>query len=127
TYYPVDISRNALENLQADFSRTFPQLKIRPLAKDYFRALENISRSGNDKKLVLFLGGNIGNFSKVEAVNFLQLLSARLNPGDMLLVGFDLKKDPDLIHRAYDDEQGVTRTFNLNLLQRINRELDADF
>ena len=126
-YMPADISAHVLQDLMETLTRAFPKLKIRALVKEYIMALEDVGRMASDPKLVLFLGGNIGNFSKDEAASFLTLLSGRLNPGDLLLTGFDLKKDPAMIYHAYNDRQGVTRSFTFNLLRRINRELDADF
>ena len=75
----------------------------------------------------MFLGSNIGNFRPKMAQTFLQTIKNELNTGDYVLIGIDLKKDPDLILKAYNDSGGVTKEFNLNLLRRINRELDANF
>jgi uncharacterized SAM-dependent methyltransferase len=75
----------------------------------------------------LFLGSNVGNFSREQAVAFFRNLRGVMNERDLLFVGFDLQKDPRVILNAYDDAQGITAQFNLNLLARINRELDADF
>ena len=77
--------------------------------------------------LLLFLGSNLGNFSKADAAEFLADIHQHLNEGDLCLFGIDLKKDPHLVLSAYNDRQGVTRAFNLNLLERINRELQGDF
>lgn len=77
--------------------------------------------------MVLFLGSNIGNFAEEEAIRFLTAMAENLYSGDLALIGFDLKKDPDVIRKAYNDQAGVTRAFNMNLLSRINRELKADF
>ena len=75
----------------------------------------------------MFLGSNLGNYTRQQAISFLQLIRAAMVPGDTLLVGLDLKKDPDVIRAAYNDAAGFTRDFNLNLLARINRELGGDF
>ena len=75
----------------------------------------------------MFLGSNIGNFTRLTAVQFLHQLQSALNPGDMVMIGFDLKKDPAKIMAAYNDKEGVTSAFNLNLLSRINREFGGDF
>lgn len=127
TYMPVDNSTHVLEELRDNLSKKMPSLEVRPLRKEYISALHDIGRLSQEPALVLFLGGNIGNFSKEEASGFLQLLAGRLKNGDMLLTGFDLKKDPAMIYHAYNDRRGVTRAFTFNLLQRINRELGADF
>ncbi|MFD2935964.1 L-histidine N(alpha)-methyltransferase [Spirosoma flavum] len=127
TYAPVDISADALEGLVIDVRRQWPDLQLNPRHDDYFSALEHLSNETNSRKVVLFLGSNIGNFTPDEAVDFYQQLYNRLQPGDLILTGFDLQKHPAVIHTAYNDRQGLTRAFNLNLLRRINRELDANF
>ena len=126
-YLPVDISGNALEGLEQSLGREMPGLEVVPYRGEYFEALGSIPADDHRKKVVLFLGSNIGNFTGAAAGEFIQGISERLNPGDGVLVGLDLKKDPRIILDAYNDAQGVTRAFNLNLLQRINRELGADF
>ena len=73
------------------------------------------------------MGSNIGNMTREESIEFCRQVKDCLSPGDLLLVGFDLKKDPQIILNAYNDSAGITREFNLNLLRRINRELNADF
>ena len=127
TYAPVDISGEALDELTADLQRQWPDLQLNPQHDDYFNALEQLSEESNVRRVVLFLGSNIGNFTPDEAVDFYQKLHDRLQPGDLVLTGFDLQKHPAVIHAAYNDWQGLTRAFNLNLLRRINRELDANF
>ena len=132
TYSPVDISETALDELTNDLSQKLPALTVSPQHGDYTDALARIAqRTSNSadtpRKVVLFLGSNIGNFAPDEAVSFYTKLSASLNPGDLLLTGFDLQKHPAIIHAAYNDRQGLTKAFNINLLRRINRELDADF
>ena len=126
-YAPVDISLDALDELVADVSQKWPDLRLNPRHDDYFNALEQLSVESSARRVVLFLGSNIGNFSPDEAVDFYQQLHDRLQPGDLVLTGFDLQKHPAVIHAAYNDRQGLTRAFNLNLLRRINQELDADF
>src|SRR5690606_13159290 len=79
------------------------------------------------KKVILFLGGNIGNMDLEESYNFCREIHSKLNKGDLLITGFDLKKNPHTILNAYNDPQGITASCNLNLLERINRELGADF
>lgn len=126
SYLPVDISANALNLLAHSIASEFPQLSISPIAADYFDALNRL-QDGESKKAVLFLGASIGNFTFEQALEFLQQLHASLSPGDVVLIGFDLKKNPAEILAAYNDSQGVTRDFNLNLLHRINRELGGNF
>ncbi len=126
TYTPVDISGNVLEILERSLFEELPELNIESYQGDYFDALSEIS-SRPEKDIVFFLGSNIGNFSHEEAVSFLSNLRGHLKSSDMLFMGVDLKKDPSAILSAYNDSKGVTREFNLNLLDRINSELDADF
>ena len=125
-FVPIDISSEAIESITSSFHTRFPDLDIHPETGDYFRTLGSMSNSGR-RKLVLFLGSNIGNFSEEQALRFFREVRSTMSEGDRLLVGFDLHKNPKTILNAYDDSQGVTRLFNLNLLKRINRELGADF
>lgn len=126
-YAPVDISADALAGLVADVSQQWPDLRLNPRHDDYFAALEQLAQESGARRVVLFLGSNVGNFTPDEAVDFYQQLHDRLQPGDLVLTGFDLQKHPAIIHAAYNDQQGLTKAFNLNLLRRINCELDADF
>ena len=128
TYTPIDISKNVLDQLSQNLKSDLPQLKIQPEHGDYFKALEGIHDSHNGEKNVLFfLGSNVGNFGDDGDVTFLTKLGNYLEPGELLFMGVDLKKDPSIILRAYDDTMGVTKSFNLNLLERINRELNGNF
>ncbi|MEN7550920.1 L-histidine N(alpha)-methyltransferase [Rapidithrix thailandica] len=126
-YSPIDISQNALDNLTSDLLKQFPELRITGIRNDYFHALEKLNQHQQERNVILFLGSNIGNFKKDGASDFLKALRKYLKEGDILLIGFDLKKNPDTILQAYNDSSGVTKAFNLNLLQRINDELDANF
>lgn len=125
-YCPVDFSQNALELLEADLKSKCPKLQINPLRGEYFEVLKNFNGS-HHKKVVLFLGSNIGNLRDDRASVFLHELDQTLNVGDRLLLGVDLIKSEEVVLPAYNDSKGVTREFNLNLLRRINRELEADF
>lgn len=126
-YLPIDISGNVLEQLKASLKKELPQLHVKTIQDDYFHALEKIDHDAATRSVVLFLGSNIGNFRHKKAIKFLAELQARLKPNDLLLIGFDLKKDPEVILNAYNDKKGVTKSFNINLLDRINNELDANF
>jgi len=126
-YMPIDISGDVLESLKADFKERFPSLEVKIQNNEYFEALENIGKLSKNPKLVLFLGSSIGNFLEDRTIKFLDGLNEKLNSGDYAIIGFDLKKNPHTILQAYNDKQGITRAFNMNLLKRINRELDADF
>jgi L-histidine Nalpha-methyltransferase len=126
-YRPIDISGSALEGLAASWRADLPQLEVAPLQGDYFRVLHELRGQADVPKLVLLLGANIGNYDQHRAQQFLAAVAAELAPGDLLLVGFDLKKDPAIILKAYNDPTGITAAFNLNLLARINRELEGAF
>ncbi|MCC5917151.1 MAG: L-histidine N(alpha)-methyltransferase [Cryomorphaceae bacterium] len=125
-YIPIDISQNVLDILSKSFKTELPKLNISPLQGDYFRALAQTKTSKN-RRLVLFLGSNIGNFRKNNESIFIQAISEQLKPNDAVLIGFDLAKDPRVIRSAYNDKSGITKAFNLNLLQRCNRELNTNF
>lgn len=126
-FTPVDISRKALSLFSDSMSKSFPNLEISPFHGDYFEFLEQDFPETNKARLILFLGSNIGNFSESAAVQFLSRMAKKLRPNDYLLLGADLKKDINMIHAAYNDKKGITSAFNFNLLDRINRELDANF
>lgn len=127
-YLPIDISENVLNLLADDLQVNFPQLEVEPLANEYFEALDILNKQKRtERKVILFLGSNIGNFLHEEAIDFLRQMCSHLNSGDLLLIGFDLKKDPQIILDAYNDKGGITRDFNLNLLDRINTEFDGNF
>jgi L-histidine Nalpha-methyltransferase len=126
TYYPIDISAKAFDLLQSNISM-FEHCDIKAIIGEYIEGLNYTKEISNRRKLVLFLGSNIGNFTPTQAHDFLIDIKKHLNLGDYLLTGFDLKKDVDLMFKAYNDSQGVTRAFNLNLLERINRELGGEF
>ncbi|GAB5466509.1 MAG: L-histidine N(alpha)-methyltransferase [Candidatus Kapaibacteriales bacterium] len=125
-YMPIDISKDALLKLLENISIEMPHLHTKPVNMDYFKALDSLKEDGR-KKIVLFMGSNIGNFLSDDSHSFLSKIYEKLNPGDYFLMGADLKKDPRLIRKAYNDQHGVTERFNKNLLHRINRELGGDF
>lgn len=127
SYSPIDISQEALDFLTQKFGAEFPSLKMLPRNGDYFNILRLLKDGGGRRKILLFLGSNVGNFSRDQSVEFFRALRAVMNDNDLLFIGFDLQKDPHVIASAYDDAAGVTAKFNLNLLTRINRELGADF
>lgn len=127
SYLPIDISQNALDGMVADLNEVMPGLDVRAQQGEYFSALRAIPSDAGSRKAVLFLGSNIGNFMDNPGDAFLSQLSASLNPGDILLIGMDLKKEPSRVLAAYNDPKGVTADFNLNLLDRINRELGGNF
>jgi len=126
SYYPLDISQEAMTILENDLGKAMPSLKIHSLVGDYFKVLDNFD-FGNRPNLFLFLGSNIGNYESNEAKELIQHFGQYMKKGDQLLIGFDLKKNPNTIRAAYFDAQEITKRFNLNLLTRINRELGANF
>ena len=126
-YYPVDFSGSVLEELEQSLAEEMPNLEVNPIQSTYRESLKNQEWENGRPNLILFLGANLGNFGVEEAKNIIDHLRVGTRKGDQVLLGFDLKKNPNIILDAYNDEQGVTREFNMNLLDRINRELDADF
>ncbi|KYG76646.1 L-histidine N(alpha)-methyltransferase [Roseivirga echinicomitans] len=127
SYSPIDISQHVLDVLSEDLEKSIPKLKVNAIQGDYFDALAKLNENHFQKEVVLFLGSNIGNFSNGSAPKFLKRLGDNLGSGDMLFIGFDLMKDPNVILSAYNDKLGVTKEFNVNLLRRINNELGANF
>ncbi len=127
SYAPIDISSNVLEILVGDIHREIPQLKIEPVAGDYFKVLSDFKLKNGQRNVVFFLGANIGNFRDQLIKDFLTGLHNNLKEGDLVMIGFDLKKNPHTILNAYNDSKGVTARFNLNLLHRINKELGGNF
>jgi L-histidine Nalpha-methyltransferase len=126
TYVPIDICEEENHLLKKDLADLFPTLRVDPVTGDFMEALSTLGKH-TAGKLILFLGSTIGNMLPDDMKKFLLSLHSRMNPDDLLLIGFDLKKHPRLIAEAYNDSEGLTRDFNLNLLNRINRELDANF
>ncbi|MFT6747736.1 MAG: L-histidine N-alpha-methyltransferase [Glaciecola sp.] len=125
-YSPIDISENALDGLEQILQKELPQVKVKKKQGDYFEVLDDLSKSDHPK-IILFLGSNIGNMSDEEASRFFKELAKSVNPKDKVLLGVDLIKDESIVLPAYNDKQGITRAFNLNLLERINRELGGEF
>lgn len=126
TYYPIDVSAAALARCSRELSDV---AEVHPFEGSYMDGLKHAiaQREPGQVFLVLFLGGTIGNFERPAAEDFLKSLKAQLDPSDALLLGADLEKPEAELLLAYDDPTGVTAAFNLNLLARINRELDGDF
>jgi len=128
-YVPVDISRDHLMMATADLARDFPSLQIAPICADYTKPFALPAPAGVHPETTVgfFPGSTIGNFTPAEARGFLSRARKLLGPGSAMLIGVDLRKDESILVPAYDDAAGVTAAFNLNLLVRINRELDGDF
>jgi dimethylhistidine N-methyltransferase len=127
TYMPIDISveflRRAAERIAADYRR----LRVVAVCADYTRIDSLPVEDSSQKRVVFFPGSTIGNLEPEDVVDFLGRFSRLLQPGDGFLIGADSRKDPAVLHAAYNDREGVTADFNLNILERINRELGADF
>ncbi len=127
SYVPVDISHDHLMQAAAAIAKDYPKLKVLPVTADFTQPskLPDATRSGH--KVGFFPGSTIGNFTGAEASAFLQNAAKLLGPGGGLLIGADLKKDPAILNAAYNDKAGVTSSFSLNLLRRINREIGGTF
>ena len=127
-YVPVDISREHLVRSADRLSRLYPALEVLPVCADFSQDFRvPASRRAPRRGAVYFPGSTIGNFTRPETVDLLRQIRRLAGPHGALLIGLDLAKDPQVLERAYDDAAGVTAEFNLNILTRINRELDADF
>lgn len=127
-YIPIDICHEQLVRAAKELTSDFPEMEVLPVCADYtgeFKLPE--SKQPAKQKVVYFPGSTIGNFAPPEARLFLHHIARICGPGGGLLIGVDLEKDPDILHKAYNDAQGVTAAFNLNLLERINRELNGTF
>lgn len=124
-YFPIDISdvvRESSERLEG----MFDNLKITGIVGQYENGLDLIEEI-DDKKLIVFFGSSIGNFDQQDMISFLRKIRKTMKPGDLFLLGLDLVKDKKILENAYDDSEGITREFNLNILQRINSELGGNF
>ncbi len=126
SYFPVDISPSALDEAQAQIKAECPSVFVRPVVADFSEGF-GFFRDIPGRKLVLYLGSSIGNFDPPAAVSMLTAVRKELKPRDSLLLGTDLVKGREVLVPAYDDAQGVTAEFNLNILARLNRELGSDF
>ena len=126
-YVPIDVSRAILEDSSAALVDNFPNLRVTGYAANYQDALPAVADRFDRPKLYVFLGSSLGNYETDEAVDLLQQVARSMDPTDRLLLGTDLDKDPTILEAAYDDSRRVTARFNLNILERINRELDGTF
>lgn len=126
-YVPIDISAEQLAAAAADLAADYPQVTVRPLVADYTRPLTLPSLPADARRVAFFPGSTIGNFHPAQAAAFLRRIRRTVGPAGALVLGVDRRKDPRVLHAAYDDAQGVTAAFNRNLLVRLNRELGARF
>ncbi len=126
-FFPIDISEDSISEFIDSLRGQYPDLRSEGLVSDYFEGLYWLSEQNHRKNVVLFLGSNIGNFTPLKAGVFLSSLWKALNNDDLVLIGFDLRKNTDMMVKAYNDKKGVTAAFNKNLLTRINGELKGNF
>lgn len=126
-YFPVDISRSYLINISKKLQNVMPSLYIQMINLDYLNSFDKLNLTSPETNLILFLGSTIGNYELDNNRIFLSKIKEKLKKGDYLFIGFDLIKEKQILFKAYDDSDGITRAFNFNLLNRINRELKANF
>lgn len=127
-YVPIDISWEQLSRVATELDGDYPQIELLPVCADYTDSFGLPHPSRTKKRVVIYYpGSTIGNFDPLPAYHFLKQIGDVCGAGGALLIGVDLKKDPLVLHGAYNDHEGVTAAFNLNILERINRELGADF
>lgn len=128
-YVPLEISKDILLRMSEELHSEFANLPVHPICADFMEEMElpDLVDAHTGKKVVFFPGSTIGNLAPSEALGFLKKISKLVGHGGGLLIGVDMKKDKTILERAYDDAKGVTAAFNLNLLVRMNRELDAKF
>lgn len=125
-YFPIDISEILAESSE-QLLQDYDNLRITGIIDTYEGGLEFLKNYDTKNNLILFLGSSFGNFSPADGKTFLEKINSTMKSGDLFLIGLDLVKDSQILESAYDDAQGVTAEFNLNVLSRINDELDADF
>lgn len=127
TYQPIDISQNVLHFLENSITKELPTVHIETIQGTYFEALKRATKNDNARKVILFLGSNIGNLLHGQAIDFMISVQELMTDDDLFFVGFDQKKNPQTILNAYNDEAGITAAFNKNVLTRINTELEGNF
>ena len=127
-YVPVDISADHLEASAQQTRRDFPELAVHPVVADFTRPFDLPTPDITPvKNVIYFPGSTLGNFEHAEAIELLRVMHDEAGDGGALLIGLDLQKDPDIIHRAYNDSEGVTAKFNLNMLRHLNTNYGANF
>lgn len=127
SYVPIDISRAHLRAAARRIQSLYPELRVEAICADFGQAFDLPAVRGSGRRIGFYPGSTIGNLEPEEAVMFLAGWAERLGPGALMIVGVDLRKDRDILEPAYDDAQGVTARFSLNILERANRELGTDF
>jgi dimethylhistidine N-methyltransferase len=126
-YTPIDVSHQMLEESSCSLLKEYPELEINAIAARYNEGIDHLNIRKDQQNLITWLGSSIGNFDRSEVTAFLRHIRKIMHPNDRFLVGIDLQKDKSIIENAYNDAQGVTAEFNLNLLTHVNRELGGDF
>jgi L-histidine N-alpha-methyltransferase len=124
-YVPFDVSEGIVRRASQELAEQYPDMRIHGVIGDFVKQLDAIPRNG--RRLIVFLGGTIGNFTAQDARRFLHNVHDLLQPGEHLLLGTDLIKEPQRLHAAYNDSQGVTAAFNRNILSVLNDQTEADF
>jgi len=125
-YYPIDISKKALKLIKRNIKEN-NRLNINGIVSEYIAGLNYVKNISKNKQLILFLGSNIGNFERAQSVEFMKSINNNIKKGSYIFIGFDLKKDPRKLNKAYNDSSNLTKKFNLNLLTRINNDMQANF
>ena len=125
-YYPIDISKKALKLIEKNIKEN-NRLNINGIVSEYIEGLNYVKNISKNKQLILFLGSNIGNFEKPQSVEFMKNINKNIKKDSYMFIGFDLKKDPRKLNKAYNDSSNLTKKFNLNLLTRINNDMQANF
>lgn len=127
-YVPVDICREQLINITDNLNQDCPNLEVMPVCADYSKNFDlPLPQKENGRRVVYFPGSSIGNFNPPNAISFLKRIISIYGQNASLLIGVDLKKDPNVLNKAYNDSRNITAEFNLNMLKRMNRELEANF
>ncbi len=126
-YTPIDVSHQMLEESSYSLLKEYPDLEINAIAARYNDGIDHLNIRKDQRNLITWLGSSIGNFDRSEVTTFLRHIQKIMHSNDRFLVGIDLQKDKTIIEKAYNDEQGITAEFNLNLLTHVNRELGGDF
>jgi dimethylhistidine N-methyltransferase len=126
-YYAIDISQGAVEHGMRPLLEEYPRLRVIELVGEFPDGLSYLANRRGGPRLIAFLGSTVGNFTEEEIASFFAMVRRAMRRQDRFLLGFDLIKDASILEAAYDDSQGITAQFNLNLLARLNRELSADF
>jgi dimethylhistidine N-methyltransferase len=126
-YCPIDVNGGILKTTALELLRQYPMLRLCGLAGTYEQALTQLSQAGLENRMLIFLGSTLGNLDEGECNCFLDLIQQTLQPGEFLLLGVDLQKSIDLLEAAYNDTQGVTAAFNLNILNHLNHQFQGNF